>query len=94
MVNLTIRNIPNDIINKIKVLSQINKRSMNSEILLLLETGIHKKLKAGNEKRQISKNTQINIWKKLSGLWKDDRNTDQIINDIYSNRTSGRDFTL
>ncbi len=94
MVNLTIRNIPNDIIEKIKVMSQIDKRSMNSEILILLETGIHKELRAKTEKKQISKSTQVNIWKKLSGLWKDDRDTNDIINDIYSSRTVGREFTL
>jgi hypothetical protein len=43
-------------------------------------------------KRNISKNAQINIWKKLSKEWQDDRTYDEIINDIYDSRTLGREF--
>ena len=41
-MNLTIRNIPDDVINKIRTLSQIEKRSLNNEILFVLERGIQK----------------------------------------------------
>lgn len=94
-MNLTIRNIPDDVINKIRTLSQMEKRSLNNEILFVLERGIQEEVRHFfNIKRNISKNTQINIWRKLSKEWQDDRSTDEIINDIYNSRTLGREFQL
>lgn len=94
-MNLTIRNIPDDVINKIRTISKTERRSMNNEILIILERGIeeevHDLLK---EKRTVSKNLQIEIWKRLAKEWKDDRSTDEIIKDIYDNRTLGREFKL
>ena len=93
MSNLTIRNIPNEMMNKIKTLSEIQKRSMNSEILFILEKGL---LFENSQKadKLLSKDTQVKIWNKLSGKWKDKRKTSEIINDIYSTRSKGREFSL
>jgi len=92
-MNLTIRNIPEYIISRIKTLSEIEKRSLNSEILIILEKGLIKESSlTGN--RSVNNETQIRIWSKLSGEWKDKRNTDEIIEDIYSNRSAGREFSI
>ncbi len=92
-MNLTIRNIPDYIINKIKTLSEIEKRSLNSEILILLEKGLLNESSLSSN-RCINNETQIRIWSKLSGTWKDKRSTDEIIEDIYSNRSAGREFSI
>lgn len=93
MSNLTIRNIPSEMMNKIKTLSEIQKRSMNSEILFILEKGL---LFENSQKadKLLSKDTQVRIWNKLSGKWKDKRKTSEIIDDIYSTRSKGREFSL
>ena len=94
-MNLTIRNIPEYVIKKIKTLSQVEKRSLNNEILLVLERGTQEEIKhLFKVKKNISKNTQIKIWKRLSKEWQDDRTTDEIIDDIYNSRTTGREFEL
>lgn len=92
-MNLTIRNIPEYIISRIKTLSEIEKRSLNSEILILLEKGLLKETRL-NENRFINNETQTRIWSKLAGEWKDKRNTDEIIEDIYSSRSAGREFSI
>ncbi len=93
MINLTVRNIPDEIIKKIKTLSELDKRSLNNEILIILEKGLFNEIK--NKKViKISKETQINIWKKLAGLWEDKRSTKEILDDIYKNRSNGRDINL
>jgi len=83
-MNLTIRNIPEYIIKKIKTLSEIEKRSLNSEILILLEKGLLKESRL-TENRFINNDTQARIWNKLSGEWKDK---------IYSSRSAGREFSI
>jgi plasmid stability protein len=94
-MNITIRNIPDDVIDKIKTISKMEKRSLNNEILLVLERGIEDELRNSfNIKRNVSRDSQIEIWKKLSKQWKDDRTTEEIIEDIYDSRTLGREVEL
>lgn len=94
-MNITIRNIPDDVIDKIKTISKMEKRSLNNEILLVLERGVEDELKNSfSIKRNISRESQIEIWKKLSKQWKDDRTTEEIIEDIYESRTLGREVDL
>ena len=94
-MNITIRNIPDDVITKIKTISEMEKRSLNSEILMVLEKGMQEEIKNRFKiKNHISKSSQINIWKKLSNSWQDDRTTEEIKNDIYEDRTLGREIDL
>lgn len=94
-MNITIRNIPNDVMDVLKTLSQREKRSLNNEILIAIEKGVKKEMEhVFNGNMHISKDTQIRIWERLAGSWEDDRSTQEIINDIYDNRTLGREFEL
>ncbi len=93
MKSLTIRNIPNNLLNKIKILSEIDRRSINSEILYILENSISTDCVVQRNK-DINRETQVKLWNRLSGEWKDKRKTEEIISDIYSNRSTGRDFSL
>ena len=61
MVNLTIRNIPSEIMNIIKTLSQLEKRSINNEVLTIIEKGVQKEIQNyKNNNNFISIDTQIN----------------------------------
>jgi plasmid stability protein len=93
MINLTIRNIPDEVIKKIKALSLVERRSLNCEILVLLEKGLVHEYNT-REKKPLGKEAQLKLWADLSGSWKDNRSTKKIINDIYSDRTFGRDVSL
>lgn len=48
----------------------------------------------GQESPMISKESQIKLWESLSGQWEDERATGEIIDDIYTARTMGRDINL
>jgi plasmid stability protein len=95
MANITIRNIPDSVLEKIRTLSNTEKRSINSELLLLIERGLHEETKRkGDTENILSKETQVEIWSKIVGKWKDKRSSKEIIEDIYKNRTSGRHIDL
>jgi hypothetical protein len=96
MPNVTIRDIPEDVLNKIKILSQTRRRSINNELLLIIENGLRYYAcdNASRNNSTVSKDVQLSIWSNLSGKWEDTRETDSIINDIYENRTKGRDIEL
>ena len=94
-MNITVRNIPDQIVEKLKTLSLLEKRSINSQILIILEKGIQEQLESYTEKgHSISKETQLKIWQKLAGQWQDKRTTKEIIDDIIKSRSRGRDIAL
>ena len=95
MANITIRNIPESVLEKIRTLSHAEKRSLNSELLLLIEMGLHQETeRRGNDENILSKETQLEIWGKIIGKWEDERSSEEVIEDIYSSRTSGRKIKL
>jgi plasmid stability protein len=95
MASITIRNIPDEVLERIRALSSIERRSLNNEILVILERGTHSEYEEKLLKRKyLSKSTQMEIWKQLAGTWSDSRSTKEIIEDIYSNRTVGREVQL
>ncbi len=95
MPNITVRNIPDEILNKLRMLSELEKRSLNSEILMIIEKGLAKESKSViNLKRILSNDTQIKMWENLCGKWKDSRSTAEIINDIIDSRSEGRRVDL
>lgn len=95
MANITIRNIPDSVYEKIKQISALEKRSINNELLVIIEKGTDTEIKnIQKSKRTIPKSIQIKLWKNLSGVWEDNRTTDEIIEDIFDSRTGGRDIDL
>ena len=90
MASITIRNIPDSILRRIRTLSEIEKRSINSELLILIENGLNKEIETKETGTLIlSKESQIKMWESMSGTWEDIRSTEEIIEDIYSHRTKG-----
>jgi plasmid stability protein len=95
MASITVRNIPPEVLEKIKQLSSVERRSVNNEILVILERGTYSEYEEKMLNRKyLSKATQLEIWKKLAGTWEDKRSAKEIIEDIYSHRTTGRDVKL
>ena len=95
MANITIRNIPEEIFEKIKKLSTIEKRSLNNEMLVIIEKGAQSEItKITKSSKKIPRSVQVNLWENLSGTWEDERTTKEIIQDIYTSRTYGREFDL
>ena len=94
-MNLTIRNISDEVITEIRTLSKIERRSLNSQMLIVLENGLkHKTHYVNSEKPVVSKDLQMDVWRGLAGRWSDDRSSQEIIDDIYEHRTMGRDVEL
>lgn len=93
-MNLTIRNIPETIINKIRVMASLEKRSVNNEILVLLEHAVEQ----NNTKdySYVSAELKADLLKSIAGAWDDNNDTsgDALINQIQQARTPGRAVEL
>ena len=93
MTNITIRNIPKEVIGKIRSSAAINRRSLNSEMIVILEKNVSSD-DDNLDTREISQQAKLDIWSRLCGQWKDKRSTQEIINDIYQKRSLGREIDL
>ena len=93
MKSITVRNISDSTFERIRRLSQADKRSINSEILVIIERGTQS-LEETVSDTDLSASEQANRWLNLSIVWEDERSTKEIIDEIYSDRTMGRDFAL
>ena len=97
MPALTIRDIPANVLEKIRTLSEIDRRSMNKEILVILEDGlaIHQAERERIPRKSgLSAEAQLALWRDLAGKWEDDRPTAEILADIRQSRTGGREVRL
>lgn len=92
MANLTLRNIPDEMLAKLRTLSEIERRSLNNEILVILEKGLQ--AEESNLERYISSNTQLSLLTDICGKWEDSRSTKKVIEDVYSSRSKGRKVNL
>ncbi|MBN2049194.1 MAG: hypothetical protein JW760_02015 [Spirochaetales bacterium] len=94
MASITIRNISELMLEKIRILSRSGRRSMNNELLCLIEKGLRAEEEQFAGAYTVSREAQVSIWESISGAWEDNRSTEEIIHDIYSHRTPGRQVDL
>lgn len=95
MASITIRDLPDSVLEKVRILSKKHRRSMNSELLLLIERGLeHGEEWARKGSGGLPPEMQSELWLQLAGSWEDDRSTEEIIEEIYASRTKGRPVSL
>lgn len=95
MANITIRNIPDEVFAQIKELSAVERRSLNNELLVIIERGARAELDEVQRKpKPISRSVQVHLWRTLAGVWEDIRSTEAIVADIYDGRSLGREVDL
>ena len=94
MATITIRNIPDSLMDKVRDLAHADLRSMNSEFLVLLTEGVSMHEIEASARKTIPKEVQLLLWQRLAGKWEDDRKTEEIMADIVEQRTIGRDIDL
>jgi plasmid stability protein len=93
MPNLTIRNVPEDLLKNLHKLSQRERRSLNSEVLVLLEKSVMQDA-VGINSDTITIQAQTELWSKLAGEWDDSRSAEEITDAILARRTPGREVEL
>ena len=85
MVNLTVRNIPEALLNYVRFYATGSRRSVNSELLILLEEGLAARTREGAADRpaEFSAGSRALLWKELCGSWKDERERSVWIDEVY-----------
>jgi len=98
MVSITLRNIPEEILKRIRIFATRERRSLNSELLILIENGLSLKITndtSNSDQTQPLGNGSISavmrekLWQEIAGAWKDERNLQTIITESYATRSKG-----
>jgi hypothetical protein len=84
------------LLNKIKVLSARERRSLNKQFLVIVEDGLktHTAALEGGLNAGPSPSLQVALWRDIAGKWEDERSTEEIVADIRRHRTAGRQVRL
>ncbi len=95
MTSITLKDIDEPLFERIKVQASRDKRSINRQILWLLEQVTTTHLQDPATAAMQQREAQLFAWQKLAGCWQGSvAETDAIVADIYQSRTEGREFSL
>jgi hypothetical protein len=96
MASMTVRDISDEMLDRIRLLSERERRSVNKQFLVIVEDGLRAHTAAMDCGRWTgpSASLQVALWRDMVGKWEDERSTDEIIADIRNHRTRGREVRL
>lgn len=95
MSSITIKDIPDTLLERLRRRAREDNRSMNREVIYLLDmalAGQHGEDDASRGKQKAE--DQIQAWRRLAGRWESDRDAADEISGIYQARTQGRPVDL
>ncbi len=89
MSSITLKDVPEDLLVRLRSAAARERRSLNQQALVLIEGGL-----AARETAEERAQRQVQAWQTLAGAWVSDRAFDEEVADLYAARTQGRDVDL
>ena len=94
MASITIKNIPDQLLARLRERAARERRSMNKEIIRLLDVGLSGDQARPLEHRRALANAQAQAWSRLGGRWVSDLPVRDEVAAIYAARSGGREIEL
>jgi len=92
MASLTLKNIPDPLLERLREMAESDRRSLTQEILFLLEEALRGA--GGRARDEMEAEAQADAWARLAGKWPSDRDKNEEIEEILGSRTRGREVDL
>jgi hypothetical protein len=92
MASLTIRDIPNDLLTRMRALAARERRSLNRQVIVLLESSLPADVEAEEQRLRAESAAQVHAWQRLAEQFGAD--VDIAADDLLSARTAGRPVEL
>lgn len=92
MASLTLKNIPEPVLERLRERAALDRRSLTQEILFLLEEALARPARGATLEE--AARTQAGAWSALAGRWRSDRAPAEEVGEILAGRTRGRDVDL
>ena len=94
MVSITVKDIPDQLLARLRARAAMEKRSMNKEIIRLLDMSLSAARAHPMDYRRTLAAAQAQAWSRLGGRWISDVPVEDEVADIYSARSDGREIEL
>ena len=94
MPSLTIKDIPLKLLRRVRARAARERRSMNGEIILLLDEALAGRQERVRESVKERAFAQAEAWARLAGRWRSGASATQEIAAIYAARSRGRPVSL
>lgn len=89
MSSITLKDVPEELLSRLRSAAARERRSLNQEALVLIEGGL-----AARETAEERAHRQVKAWRTLARSWASDRTFEDEVADLYAARTPGRDVDL
>lgn len=89
MSSITLKDVPEELLMRLRREAARERRSLNQEALVLIEGGLDARESEGERAQR-----QVQAWRALAGCWVSDRELEAEVADVYAARTPGRDVDL
>ncbi len=93
MPTVTVRDLPKETLDALKLRASANHRSLNGEILCIFDYAVSARSEF-DFVRETRARRQREALKRVFGKWEDERSTEEIVKGIESARTKGREVSL
>ena len=94
MASITIKGIPDRLLARLRKRAAAEKRSMNKEIIRLLDLNLPEERIHPAEQHRTLAVTQAEAWSRLAGRWISDVPVEDEVGGLYSARSGGREIEL
>lgn len=95
MATLTLKNIPEPLLERLRMIAESNRRSLNQQTIHLLEEVVKSSIGVVDpQSERDAVDDQLAAIRKLAGRWRSKKTLAAEIQDIYRARTRGRDVKL
>lgn len=95
VTSVTIKDIPDEILERLRQRAAADHRSLNKEVIHLLGAALSNVFAPDDTAHRAEvADRQAEAWNRLAGRWDSDQEVEAEIADIYSARSEGRDIPL
>ena len=94
MASITIKGIPDRLLARLRERAAMEGRSMNKEIIRLLDSNLPEERTHPAERHRTLAVTQAEAWSRLAGRWISDVPVEDEVGGLYSARSGGREIEL
>lgn len=94
MPSLTIKDIPDKLLRRVRARAAAERRSMNGAVIQLLDEALAGRSPRASDSAQARARAQVDVWRRLAGRWRSRLTASQEIARIYAARSRGRPVRL
>jgi len=94
MASLTLKNLPEDLLARLRARAASDRRSLNREVLHLLDRALSAPEGERLHEYRAQAEAQLEAWRRIAGRWASRRGSRKERAEVYRRRTRGRKVDL